>query len=138
MIGFTRSAYDDVISHAYDGGDEEVCGILAGERGETESTVTDAVRAENVAEPPQIRYLIDPVEQFELIESIEESGRDVVGFYHSHPTGDPRPSETDAEHAAWPDHSYVICSLDGYPFVGSWRWRGDDGGFEDETVRIVS
>ncbi|MUW15186.1 hypothetical protein GJ633_11385 [Halorubrum sp. CBA1125] len=135
MIEFTREAYDDVIYHAYEGGDEEVCGVLAGEHGASDSRVTRTHRTENVAETPQIRYLIDPEEQFEVIERIEAEGLDVVGFYHSHPTGSPYPSGTDAARATWPDHSYVICALDGYPFVGSWRWRGDE--FEQETVVLT-
>ena len=102
------------------------------------SVVTETYAAENVAETPEIRYLIDPEEQFELIETVEEAGLDVVGFYHSHPTGPTHPSETDAARATWPDRSYVICALDGYPFVGSWRWRDGADEFEQETVSVRS
>ncbi|MFA9516083.1 desampylase [Halopenitus sp. H-Gu1] len=150
MIEFTRSAYDDVVNHAYDGGDEERCGVLVGDsdpdrgdRGDRDgqrdrSVVTETYPTENAAERPRTRYLIDPEELFEIIETVEASGHEVVGFYHSHPNGPPHPSETDAERATWPDHSYVICALDGQPFVGSWRWRGDDTTFEQETVAVGS
>ena len=140
MIALSRKAYDDVVRHAYEGGEAEVCGVLAGTRGEADepAVVSDARRAENVAGRPQIRYRIDPEEQLELIDAIEGDGLEVVGFYHSHPAGPPRPSETDAARATWPDRSYVICALDGYPFVGSWRWRGDEDGFEQETVSVRS
>ena len=140
MIALSRKAYDDVVRHAYEGGEAEVCGVLAGTRGEADepAVVSDARRAENVAGRPQIRYRIDPEEQLELIEAIEGDGLEVVGFYHSHPAGPPRSSETDAARATWPDRSYVICALDGYPFVGSWRWRGDEDGFEQETVSVRS
>jgi len=134
MIELTRAAYDEVIYHAYEGGSEEVCGVLAGEHGDERTVVTDVRRAENVAETPEIRYLIDPEEQFEIIEAIEADGLAVAGFYHSHPTGPAAPSETDADRAAWPGMSYAICALDGYPYLGAWRWR--DGAFEQETVRI--
>ena len=136
MIHLTRSAYDDIIYHAYEGEDKEICGVLAGRYGEETSQADTIYRAENVAETPQLRYLIDPEEQFEIIEAIEDAGDDIVGFYHSHPTGGSTPSETDAARATWPDHSYVICALNGYPFVGSWRWRGDAETFEQETVRV--
>ncbi len=140
VIEFTRATYDDVVYHAYGGGEAEVCGVLAGTRGTDgePSVVTRTYRAENVAETPEIRYLIDPEEQFELMETVEEDGLDLVGFYHSHPIGPTEPSETDAARATWPDRSYVICALDGYPFVGSWRWKGDEGGFEQETVVVRS
>ncbi|ERG97269.1 desampylase [Haloquadratum walsbyi] len=140
MIEFTRAAYDDIVYRAYNGGEAEICGVLAGGHGidGNKSVVTDTYAAENVAETPEIRYLIDPEKQLELIETIEEAGLDVVGFYHSHPTGPTHPSETDAARATWPNHSYVICALDGYPFVGSWRWRDDEEAFEQETVSVRS
>lgn len=136
MLQFSREAYDDIVYHAYSGGDEEVCGVLVGEYGDTESRVVRARAAENVAETPQIRYRMDPTEQFEIVESVESAGLEVVGFYHSHPTGPTAPSETDRDRATWPDHSYVICALDGYPFVGSWRYRDEPDRFERETVSV--
>jgi proteasome lid subunit RPN8/RPN11 len=140
MIELTRGAYDRVVSHAESGGEAEVCGVLAGTRGTDgePSVVTDARETENVAETPRTRYRIDPEEQLATIEAIEAEGLDVVGFYHSHPAGPARPSETDAARATWSDYSYVICALDGHPFVGSWRWRGDDEGFEREAVAVRS
>lgn len=140
MIELSRAAYDSVVSHAHSGGDAEVCGVLAGTRGTDgePSTVTDAHEADNAAETPRTRYRIAPEQQLALIEAIEADGLDVVGFYHSHPAGPARPSETDVAQATWPDYSYVICALDGAPFVGSWRWQGDEAGFEQETVAVRS
>ncbi len=134
MISFARDAYDDIIYEAYDGGPEEVCGILAGEHGADESIVREAHPAANVADRPEIRYYLDPEEQFELIEQIEANDQDIVGFYHSHPAGPPYPSKTDSQRATWPGKSYIIVALDGYPYLGSWRWRDD--AFDQETVRI--
>lgn len=137
MIELSRQTYDHIVTHARDGGAVEVCGVLAGARGTDgePSAATAAYAAENVAETPKTRYAMAPEEQLELIEGAEAAGLDVVGFYHSHPTGPAHPSETDAARATWPGHSYVICALDGAPFVGSWRWRGADG-FEQETVAV--
>lgn len=137
MIELSRTAYDEIAYQAYDGGDRETCGLLAGEYGEERTVVTDVYPAENAAETPQIRYSIDPEEQFELTEAIEDAGLEIAGFYHSHPAGPTHPSETDAARATWPDFSYVIVALDGYPYVGSWRWRDDDGAFEQERVRVT-
>lgn len=140
MIELTRATYDGIVSHAYIGGEQEVCGVLAGARGAdgTTTRVTRRYEATNVAETPRSRYRVDPEEQLELMERAADEDLDVVGFYHSHPTGPPRPSETDAAQATWLDHSYVICALDGQPFVGSWRWRGDAAGFEQEVVALRS
>lgn len=137
MIELSRSAYDEIVYEAYGGAGREVCGLLAGEYDAEHTVVTDAYPAENAAETPEIRYAIDPEEQFELTEAIEEAGLEVAGFYHSHPAGPTHPSETDAERATWPDFSYVIVALDGYPYVGSWRWRDEEGTFDQELVRVT-
>ena len=134
MLTLTRDAYDEIVSQGYGGGSEEICGVLAGAYDETGSRVTDVYSVENAADTPQIRYAMDPEEQLAVIDEIEAAGLEIVGFYHSHPAGPTHPSETDADRATWPGYSYVICAFDGYPFVGSWRWRGD--GFEGEQVAI--
>ena len=166
MIEFTRAAYDAVVDHAVRGRPREVCGVLAGERvgddgGESDadfaddadregdadcqgdadrerSLVTEIRPTENVAETPATRYRIDPEEAVAVVESLESDGFDVVGFYHSHPAGPARPSGTDVARATWVGYSYVICALDGHPFVGSWRWRGTESEFDRETVGIRS
>lgn len=130
--------YDEVLAHAESDIEREICGILGGQRPETghESQVTTVHRATNVAETPRTRYRIDPKEQLALIEAIEDTGREVVGFYHSHPSGPPVPSETDAERAAWPGYSYAICLPGDRPYLGSWRWTGER--FEQEAVALRS
>lgn len=140
MLSLPRDAYDGILAHAESGGDEEVCGVLAGERregadGATEEAFVETIhRAENVADTPETRYLIDPEAQLAIIEAVEDAGREVVGFYHSHPRGPPVPSETDAERAAWPGYSYAICVPGERPYLGSWRWTGE--AFEREAVAL--
>lgn len=137
MLSIPRAAYDAVLAHADAGGENEVCGILAGERtgDDGEDARVEAVhRATNVAETPETRYLIDPEQQLRLIEGIEAAGREVIGFYHSHPRGPPVPSETDAERATWPGYSYAICVPGEHPYLGSWRWTGET--FECEAVAL--
>lgn len=135
MIEFDVDDYDEIIDHAKDGKPYEICGVLAGERGEKEATVEKIYDCENVSETPETNYLIDPQEQFEIVEAIEDEGLDVVGFYHSHPEGPFRTSETDADRATWTGHSYVIVSLgDDEPKVGSWIWTGDE--FEREEIEV--
>lgn len=138
MIVFPRDRYDEIVRHAYRGDEREVCGILGGQYGPDRSRVSSVHQADNAAETPEVRYAIDPEEQLAITESIEAAGEDVVGFYHSHPAGPPGPSLTDEQRATWPDHSYVIIALDGYPYVGSWRWRGDREEFDGERIVLES
>ncbi|TYL38364.1 hypothetical protein CV102_11150 [Natronococcus pandeyae] len=126
-----------IVRRAREGRPREICGVFGGKYEKTgRSIVRSQYPAENVAETPRTRYRIDPEEQLEIFERLEDRGEEIVGFYHSHPRGPPRPSKTDAASATWPDRSYLIVSLE--PFeIGSWRWRASDDGdgrFEREDV----
>jgi len=136
MVSFTPDAYEEIIEHAREGKPYEICGVLGGRRDGDEARVEFVRRVENVSETPRVNYLMEPEDQLAAIDDVEERG-DVVGFYHSHPEGPRQPSETDADRANWPRHSYVIVSLGrDEPFVGSWRWTGE--AFDDEEVVVDS
>lgn len=151
MPGFTREAYDEIVSRSRRGGEAEVCGVLGGREIQSEpsgarpsvdpgpdgidAVVTSVYPVENVAASPRSRYELDPEQQLAAIETLRGRDQTLIGFYHSHPRGPPIPSETDVETATWPDASYVIVALDGEPYVGSWRWDGET--FRPEAVRLV-
>jgi proteasome lid subunit RPN8/RPN11 len=135
MLGLDPDLVADLVAHAREGRPQEVCGVLAGTYGEASSRVTHVHRANNVADDPRTAYEIDPAALVERIEAIEAAGRDVVGFYHSHPEGPLEPSPTDLAGATWTGYSYVIVApAHADRRIGSWRWRGD--AFEAESVRI--
>ena len=140
-ITISKRIRDEVVAHARDGAPEEVCGLLAGGDNDAGRRVEAAHPARNASASPRTNYELDPAEQLELMESIEDAGRDVVGFYHSHPKGPQGPSATDAAEATWPDQSYVIVSLGGdgagtsEVSLDSWRWTGEE--FVREEVRVV-
>lgn len=137
MIVIERPSYDALVEHAREGKPNEVCGVLGGTYGEERSTVETVARTSNISPNPASEYHMDPEEQLDRLEAIEHQGLDVVGFYHSHPTGPPAPSRTDVARATWAGYSYVIIELAGEPVVGSWRWNGDDERFEPEIVRVT-
>ncbi|EJN59341.1 desampylase [Halogranum rubrum] len=120
-----------LFSHARAGigdGPREVCGILAGERGiggnDGSDRVTEIHRVTNVADTPRVAYELDPAETLATIETIEETGQDVVGFYHSHPDSPARPSATDEAQATWTGYVYCIVSPT-EDAVRAWRWTGE-------------
>ena len=51
-------------------------------------------RARNAANSA-LKYVMDPVEQYQLQTAIEDEGLDLGAIYHSHTRSDPIPSETD-------------------------------------------
>lgn len=136
MISLDRQVYDGIIDRALDGQPYEVCGVLGGTYEAERSRASIFHPTTNVADAPEIRYTIDPEEQLDRIDQIENDGLDVVGFYHSHPAGPTNPSETDRARATWPGYSYVIVALDGHPFLGSWRWKSTTEQFEQEIVKL--
>lgn len=130
-----QSTYDELVAHAREGSPHEVCGVLEGSE-ENGTVRVDALHpVENVADRRTVEYELDPRTQLTVMEAIEDRGREVVGFYHSHPAGPSHPSGTDRERATWLDHRYVIVSLRGDPHVGCWRWTGER--FEQEPVEVV-
>lgn len=123
MIALPTAIRETILERAREGRPEEICGVLGGEYDpDGRSRVRSQYPAENVAETPRTRYEIDPEEQLAIFDRLEDRGEEIVGFYHSHPRGPPRPSATDAAQATWPDRSYLIVSLEPLA-VGSWQWR---------------
>lgn len=137
MLVCSTAVREAVLTHARDGHPEEVCGVLGGEHGDEESHADTLERVENVAATPRTRYELDPEGHLAAMEAIEAAGREVVGFYHSHPAGPAEPSETDAAQATWAGYSYVVVALgQAEPSVGAWRWTGEE--FAAEALRVHS
>lgn len=135
MLSLTRSVYEDVLDHAEEDVPQEACGILAGTKANGDAHATTAYRTQNAADTPRVAYEIDPTEQLRVMEEIEDMGRDVVGFYHSHPAGPAHPSETDRAQATWDGYHYLLVSLAGRPpILDAWVWTGEQ--FERDAVRV--
>lgn len=76
----------------------EACGLLIGLHTEAGWRVIDVVDAPNItAKDPTQFFEIDPKALFEAHRGARaaKDGRDVIGFYHSHPTSEAVPSEFD-------------------------------------------
>lgn len=86
----------------------EKCGILRG-RGER---ITAVDPAENVSDTPEIAFEIDPATLFAAYRAQRRPrALQVLGFYHTHPSGDPDPSPRDADCAA-PDGMLWLIATD--------------------------
>lgn len=89
------SISSDVFAHlvAYAGSSpDEICGLLIG-RG---SRVDRAVPTANVAAEPARAFEIDTAALLQAHREARRGQGDVIGHYHSHPSGRTRPSPTDA------------------------------------------
>ena len=114
-------------AHARESYPDECCGFLIGVAPETEGerrrTISALERARNEFDGERRRrFLILPEELRDIERRMEQSGRAIVGFYHSHPDHPARPSEFDRDHA-WPWYSYLVLGVTA-------RGEGPVGAFE--------
>jgi len=90
----------------------EACGILLGHHDRDERRVEQIVPCRNTHSDCSRRYSIDPVELIRVQRQARERGREIVGFYHSHPDHPAQWSQADLEDAHWIGYSFVITSIE--------------------------
>ncbi|HEX8556121.1 MAG TPA: M67 family metallopeptidase, partial [Sphingomonas sp.] len=93
---------------------DEICGLLFG----TPDVIAAAHPCRNFATDPRARFEIDPAPLLAAHRAARAGGARVIGHYHSHPSGAPTPSLTDAACAA-PDGSLWLIAASGE--VRAWR-----------------
>jgi proteasome lid subunit RPN8/RPN11 len=98
----------------------EACGLLAGKN----DRVEEVVIVRNQAQSP-VRFIMDPYEQLKAFDWIESRDLELVGIFHSHPTGPETASITDIAEAAY-EVVHAIWSLSGedWKLHGFWIERG--------------
>ena len=101
----TQTIWDRLLDEARKNPSVECCGLLGGRDG----TITSIYPApDDLASATA--YEIAPADLFRLMHEIRAAGEELVGIYHSHPSGENRPSARDLELAYYPDVAYVIVS----------------------------
>ena len=106
----------------------EACGILLG-HGER---ISGFIEARNVHPEPETRFEIDPQSLIDAHRSSRAGGPQIIGYFHSHPTGDARPSATDVEMAAGDGRVWAIAGQEDLRF-----FRSGKAGFEALSLRTV-
>lgn len=110
MVVLAKSAADEIIAHALSDAHLEVCGIVGGRDGRVEKVY----RARNVSPTPRTNFEFHPKDFIDIDDEIPRAGMELIGFYHSHVSSSPFPSQTDVimwnpEH--YPNAVQFICSL---------------------------
>jgi desampylase len=95
----------------------EGCGLLFG----SAEAITGWQAAENVAGDPALRFEIAPAALFAALRAERSGGPRLAGYWHSHPSGDARPSATDAAMAAPDGKVWLIVAGEQ---VTAWRASG--------------
>ena len=100
-----------IVDHAEAAFPGECCGLLSGGQADDVIRVDDVHASENMALEPDRRFEVDPALRLRLQRTLRDSGRRVVGIYHSHPNGPAQPSPRDLE-AAWePDLIWLVVGV---------------------------
>ncbi len=128
-LTLTEEQLQKMLAHVDSHAPLEACGLLAGHDSKVESVLV----VTNQAQSP-VRYVMDPIEQLQAFEWIDAKGLDLLGIFHSHPTGPETVSQTDIEQAAYAV-VYVILT----PVDSSWRARGfwiEDGKYNEVALHF--
>jgi len=96
-----------IADHAQNRYPDEVCGLLVG----TGNHIQKAIPIDNIAEQPQIEYILNPTQQLHALKKIDVDNQQWLGVYHSHPKSPPIVSQTDINKATEPTLIHVIVSL---------------------------
>lgn len=117
---------------------EECCGVLIGRplSDQHGHLVEQVLPARNDREEGRDRrFVISPEIVLAAHKQARAKGREVIGYYHSHPDHPARPSAHDREHAR-PGVSYLIVSVERGKAaeVKSWRLPAGAQDYEEEAV----
>lgn len=110
----------------------EACGILLGEG----RRITCFVATDNVHPEPQTRFEIDPQMLLDAYRAARAGASQVIGFFHSHPSGRAAPSTTDIELAAKDGMIWAIYGKFGRG-ADIRFYRSGSQGFEEVSMRKV-
>ncbi|MDR2247817.1 MAG: M67 family metallopeptidase [Treponema sp.] len=117
---------------------DECCGILLGRLTDDGRKIAEAVMPivnAREAEERYHRFRIEPEDLMRAEKEARKQGRDILGFYHSHPDHPARPSDYDREYAL-PFYSYIIVAVErgkAGDFTG-WELAADRSAFSREII----
>ena len=131
MIELSQAFYRDILAQAREEYPNEACGLIASEAG----VPVRLFRMRNADESP-VTYRLDPKEQLEVFNEMDDRGWDLFAIYHSHTRSEAYPSPTDVRLALYPEASYLLLSLsDEEPVLRGFRIL--DGEITEHEVRVA-
>jgi [CysO sulfur-carrier protein]-S-L-cysteine hydrolase len=122
VLRIPRQLLEEMIAHAREESPRECCGLIAAR----DDGAVAVHRVSNVAVNRKTAYFMEPKEQLQTMQAIEDAGLEIGAIYHSHPRSEPVPSPTDVNLAKqWPGMRWIIVGLNGEePEVRTWRIEG--------------
>jgi proteasome lid subunit RPN8/RPN11 len=131
MVELPEDFVDRIVEQARNEAPNEACGLVAARGGAPERLIP----MRNADESP-VTYRLDPREQLQVFNQLEDEGLDLYAIYHSHTASEAYPSATDIRLALYPEASYVLVSLaDQQPVLRAYRILDGDVTEEELVVR---
>lgn len=129
QIEVSSALVDRMLAEARDAHPREACGLILG----SGERVGEVRRCANVHPLPETHFEIDPRALIDAHRAARAGGPQVIGYWHSHPSGPPDPSATDRAHATGDGRVWAI--------IGEGRvrwWRDTSEGFVALSTRLRS
>jgi len=126
----SKKHWQEMLDHVHRQVPLEACGLLAGKRARVEEVIT----VRNQAQSP-VRFVMEPYEQLQAFDWIDSNELELLGIFHSHPTGPETVSATDIAEAA-----YEVIHLIWSQTEGRWQARGfwiENGSAREVSLQIV-
>ncbi|MBT8389932.1 MAG: M67 family metallopeptidase [Altererythrobacter sp.] len=106
----------------------EACGILLGES----DRISEYVATRNVHPTPNTHFEIDPQALIDAHRAARRGGAQVIGYYHSHPSGEAQPSMTDRAMASGDRRIWAILAEGSVRF-----WCDGPDGFAPLSYQVT-
>jgi proteasome lid subunit RPN8/RPN11 len=118
MLRIKQHLYDEIVAHALETPDIEVCGLVGSTGDEAESVYRCLNSHAKGFWGGGASFELDPMQQFLLLETIERDGQELGAIYHSHPQISPVPSGTDRRYAeGFPGVLWIIVGVPWSPRI---------------------
>lgn len=135
LLRIPEQLYEQMRVHVTEEYPIEACGILGGTKVGQTILANTLFPMKNILNS-QVRFRMDPFQQFQVFNNIETSNLELIAIYHSHPTGLATPSMIDIEEAFYPDAAFLIWSFQtkGWKLLG---FRIRDGEYREILIELT-
>lgn len=127
-IEVTRGVLDALCEMSEAAHPHEACGILLGEGAQ----ISAVIPTRNIHPDPETHFEIDPQALIDAHRKERDGGPAIMGYYHSHPNGDARPSATDRAMAAGDGKLWAIVAGSTVTL-----WRDEREAFAALSYRVI-
>lgn len=106
-LELSRTLVNQILSHAQQNPDEEICGLISSKN----RTATNYYRIANTAPDKTHRFEMNGAEQIAAMKKMRAQNEEIMAIVHSHPDASATPSTLDKESNGYPELYYLVVSL---------------------------